>query len=128
MRVLLDTHVFLWWIDDDRRLSQTARDVIAEGQNDILFSAVCGWEIAIKASLGRIEAPADFARFLTGQITKNDFRVQVIELAHTLQVRELPHHHRDAFDRLLIATCQVEKIPLLTSDSQLSAYEIETIW
>lgn len=128
MRLLLDTHAFLWWIDDDPRLSKTSRDLIADGKNEVFLSVACAWELAIKASLGRIKLPGKLGPFLTQQIGENGFEVLTIQLAHALRVHELPHHHKDPFDRLLIATSQAEDMPILSRDEALADYEVEVIW
>lgn len=128
MRLLLDTHAFLWWIDDDSRLSETSRDLIADGKNEIFLSVASAWEMAIKASLGRIGFPDKLGPFLTRQIGENGFEVLAIQLAHALRVHELPHHHKDPFDRLLIATSQAEDMPILSRDEALADYEVEVIW
>jgi PIN domain nuclease of toxin-antitoxin system len=128
MRLLLDTHAFLWWIFDDGRLSRTARDLIADPRAEILFSAVSGWEIAIKARTGRLDLPADVQRFVQDQVRHNGLRVLPVELRHALRVHALPDHHRDPFDRLLVAQAQVEAVPLLSRDPLLAGYEVELRW
>ena len=128
MRLLLDTHAFLWWVFDDARLSPAARDLIADPAAEILFSAVSAWEIAIKARTGRLDLPADVPEFVADQVRRNRFRVLPVELSHALRVHTLPDHHRDPFDRLLVAQAQVEAVPLLSRDSQPRAYEVELRW
>jgi len=128
MRLLLDTHAFLWWIFDDRRLSPTARDLIADPSAEILFSVVSAWEIAIKARTGRLDLPADVPAFVQDQVRRNRFTVLPIALRHALQVHALPDHHRYPFDRLLVAQAQVEKVPLLSRDAQSAAYDVELRW
>lgn len=128
MRLLLDTHAFLWWITDDSQLSARARQSIADGGNDVFFSAASGWELAIKAGLGRLTLPADLERFLTAQLEANAFQVLPVFLSHALRVNALPDHHRDPFDRLLVAQAQVEGMAILSGDSQLSRYPIEVVW
>jgi PIN domain nuclease of toxin-antitoxin system len=126
--VLLDTHVFLWWINDDPRLSGRAREVISDGGNDLLFSAASGWEIAIKAGLGKLKVSGDLGAYLTGQLSENSVQVLPVYLSHTLRVADLPHHHRDPFDRLLVAQALVEKLPLMSADPEISRYPVETVW
>ncbi len=128
MRVLLDTHVFLWWVLDDSRLSERAREIIGEGKNDVLFSVASGWEIAIKSRLGRLRVPDDFERFMTDQLQLNDFRVLAVELAHALHVRSLPDHHRDPFDRMLVAQSRIEGLPIVGCDRRLADYGVELLW
>jgi PIN domain nuclease of toxin-antitoxin system len=128
MRVLLDTHAFLWWITEDRRLSARARKVLADGGNGLLLSAASGWEIAIKASLGRITLPIPIDRFLSEQLHRNGIGTLPIEMSHALHVHVLPLLHRDPFDRLLVAQAQLEKLRILTSDRQVAQYDVETLW
>jgi PIN domain nuclease of toxin-antitoxin system len=128
MRLLLDTHAFLWWVLDDPRLSTTGRELIADPATEVLFSAVSGWEIAIKARTGRLDLPKDVPGFVLDQLRRNRFSVLPIELRHTLRAHGLPEHHRDPFDRLLVAQAEIEAVPLLSRDPLLAAYGIELRW
>ncbi|MBI3947615.1 MAG: type II toxin-antitoxin system VapC family toxin [Armatimonadetes bacterium] len=128
MRVLLDTHVFLWWAVDDPRLSATARAVLLDKRNEVLLSAVTGWEIDIKAQLGKLSLADPPAAFVADQIQVHGFVVLPIQMDHVLRVFDLPHHHRDPFVRLLIAQSGVEGIPLLTGDVVFGRYAVDTIW
>lgn len=128
MRLLLDTHAFLWWVFDDPRLSAAARTLIAEPEADLLFSTVSAWEIAIKARTGRLDLPADVPGFVTDQVRQNRLQVLPVGLDHALRVHSLPDHHRDPFDRLLVAQAEVENLPLLSRDPLLAAYGIEIRW
>ncbi|MFY9301943.1 MAG: type II toxin-antitoxin system VapC family toxin [Atribacterales bacterium] len=128
MKALLDTHVFLWWITDDQRLSSRVREIIADGTNEILFSAASGWEIAIKTRLGRLQLPDDPKIFIPEQLELNAIEVLPVQIGHALHVYQLPSHHRDPFDHLLIAQAQLEKLPILTADPQISRYPVEVIW
>ncbi len=128
MRVLLDTHVFLWWISDDPRLSALAREVIANPGNDVLVSAVSAWEIAIKGALGRIELPDDPERFLPEQLAVNSMTSLPILFGHALRVFHLPQHHRDPFDRLLVAQAQVEGLPIVSGDRHVAKYSVDVLW
>jgi len=128
MKVLLDTHVFLWWITDDPRLSSRAREIIADGANEVFLSAASGWEIAIKAKLGRLRLPDVPERFIPEQLRLNAIETLPVQMSHALHVYKLPDHHRDPFDRLLIAQAQLEKLPVLTADPQISRYPVKVIW
>ena len=128
MKALLDTHAFLWWVTDDPRLSERAREIIGDGRNDIFFSAASAWEVAIKARLQKVRVPGDFERFITDQLQLNDFRVLAVELAHALHVHALPDHHRDPFDRLLVAQSRIERLPIVGCDARLRRYGVELVW
>jgi PIN domain nuclease of toxin-antitoxin system len=128
MKALLDTHTFLWWIADDPRLSARVRKIIGEGKNELFLSAASGWEIAIKAELGRLQVPDDLARFISHQLAVNAIASLPVQMSHALHVRTLPRLHRDPFDRLLVAQSQIEDLPILTADAQIAQYPIKTIW
>lgn len=128
MRVLLDTHVFMWWINDDARLSEAARELLSDGGNELLFSVASGWEMATKIGLGKLTVTGNLGSFLSERLTENAMEVLPVSLSHAVGVTELPHHHRDPFDRLLMAQASVEGIPLLTADPHLSQYPVEVIW
>lgn len=127
MRVLLDTQVFLWWVTNDARLSTRARDLISDGDNEVMISAASGWEIAIKSRLGKIQLPESPERFVPAQVISNGFKGLPILLDHALRVCALPDHHRDPFDRILVAQGQVEHLPIITTDPQIARYDIEVI-
>lgn len=133
MRALLDTHAFLWWIADAPGLSDRAREVLADDRNELLFSVASAWEIAIKVSLGKleipeVEVPEDLEQFVTNQVSENAFEVLPVSLKHALGVYSLPQHHKDPFDRLLIAQALAEGIPLLSRDPAFSSYPIKVVW
>jgi PIN domain nuclease of toxin-antitoxin system len=128
MKIVLDTHAFLWWITDDDRLSSHARSVITNRENELLLSAVTGWEIAIKAKLGRIHLPGRLDSFIAKQLKLNAIYSLPIHMSHALHVYNLPHHHRDPFDRLLIAQALLENLPILTMDPQIAKYKIKVVW
>ena len=119
MRILLDTHILLWWLKDDRRLSDTAVNIIGNAANDIYISAVNAWEIAIKKSLGRVQIDMD--EFLKS-IKSSGLGVLNITVNHACQVSNLPNHHKDPFDRMLIAQSIIEPMRLLTHDDTLVQY------
>jgi PIN domain nuclease of toxin-antitoxin system len=128
VKFLLDTSTFLWWVTDSDRLSPKARDVLADGNNEVWFSAVSGWEIVIKAGLGRVVLPEDPEQFLPKQLAANAFQVLPIHLRHTLRVSILPSLHRDPFDRLLVAQALVEELTILSGDAQLAGYPVPVVW
>lgn len=128
MRYLLDTHTFLWWIADDPRLSSTARLIIRDAENQILFSAASAWEIAIKAQLGRLDFVHDPSELIPRLIAENALLGLPIEVSHALQVLKLPLPHRDPFDRILVAQAQVERLPILTADPLIAQYDVAIAW
>ena len=127
MRILLDTHVFLWWIADDARLTPAARAVIADPANDIHFSVISAWEIAVKTRLGRLVLPEDPERFIPQQVAKNGFLPLPLHLRHALRVGALPDVRRDPFDRLLVAQAVIEGLHVLTADPSFRGYPVEVI-
>lgn len=110
MTLLLDTHVVLWWLDDPALLSEDARDAIADPVNDVFVSAVVAWEIAIKRGLGTVTAPPDFET----AIRASGFRELPVTVAHAFATESLPLHHRDPFDRMLIAQAIVEAATIVS--------------
>ena len=128
MRILLDTHAFLWWIANDQRLSQRSIEFISDGSNELLLSVASGWEIAIKVGLGRLDIPEPLDRFISEQLFRNHIGVLPVQLSHALQVHKLPQLHRDPFDRMLITQAQVESLSILSSDKRFADYDIEVLW
>lgn len=128
MKVLLDTNAFLRWVEDDAALSKKARDVISSPDNEIFVSMVIPWELAIKSSLKKIRLSLPVERYVTSHIETNGFRLLGIELEDVALVETLPLHHRDPFDRLLVAQASNRKLPVVSADSALSAYSIKRIW
>ena len=128
MKLLLDTHVFLWWIADAPQLPSYVRGLIADGKNELFFSAASCWEIAIKAQLGKISLPASPDLFIADQMTVNAIQSLPVSAIHALHVFHLPAHHRDPFDRILVAQSELEGLPIVTSDPFISKYKIRTVW
>ena len=128
MRLLLDTHVFLWWITDDERLSPRARALIADGNNELFLSAASAWEIVAKLRLGRVTLAGDPSSIIPEQLALNGIHSLPIQAVHALRLSALPPHHRDPFDRLLIAQAQAENLTVLTTDGRFAAYGIATTW
>ena len=120
MTLLLDTHTFLWWLEDPQLLSPAARKAIGNGANTVYISAVVAWEIAIKRALGKLDAPDD----LETAIVANRFIPLPVTIAHALAVETLPHHHRDPFDRLLIAQARHEGFRLVSRDPRIPLYDV----
>jgi PIN domain nuclease of toxin-antitoxin system len=128
MRLLLDTHTFLWFVLNDPQLSATAQQFISEPRNDVLISPASYWEVAIKVGLRKLDLHAPYDDFMRQGIDGNDFEILPIEPRHTSVLTTLPLHHRDPFDRLMIAQAMVEGIPLVSADAALDQYPITRLW
>ena len=128
MRAILDTHVFLWWNMDDPQLSNSVREIIADGRNELFLSAASAWEIAIKAGRGRLSLPVQPQQYVAERLVLHGFQPLPITPSHALQVSVLPDHHRDPFDRLLVAQGQLEDMPILTADPMIARYDVKTLY
>ena len=124
MRILIDTHIFLWFINNDSQLSLTAK-IPLESDVELLLSVVSLWEIAIKISTGKMTLPKPFEIFIPEQLQQNDIGVLPIKTDHLTYVTTLPFHHRDPFDRLLIAQSIVEGISIVSVDSAFDPYKVD---
>jgi PIN domain nuclease of toxin-antitoxin system len=128
MRLLLDTHTFLWFFVGDNTLSQTARTLIEDESTEKFFSIASLWEIAIKVSIGKLTLTAPFDDIFPDQLANNGIDVLSITPAHTSAVTTLPFHHRDPFDRLLIAQAIIEQMELVSTDSAFDDYPVKRLW
>ena len=127
MEVLLDTHALVWWFNDPTKLSKRASHVIANSDNTVLVSAVTAWELAIKVNLGKLDALA-FVIDLARHAEEEGFTELPIRIPQATRAGLLPLHHRDPFDRLLVAQAQALNIPILSADAILDRYDIKRIW
>lgn len=128
MRVLLDTHVFLWWLDSDRRLSKRARTLVANEETEVLVSAASAWEISIKAACGKLPGALDVAADVLGCIRAQRFVPLDLTVLHAQRAGSLPALHGDPFDRALIAQSLVEGVPILSDDTVFDGYGVTRIW
>lgn len=128
MRVLLDTHAMYWYIDGDPQLSTTARTSIQDASNEVLVSPASFWEIAIKVSLGKWQLNRSFEEFVDIGLNQYGFQLLPILPSHTAKIITLPFHHKDPFDRLLIAQAMVEGVFIISNDPALDAYGITRLW
>ena len=124
MKLLLDTHAALWWLSDDARFGEAAARQLTDPTNQVLLSAAVVWEVGIKRSLGKLEAPRDLAPTLL----EAGALALPVDLDHAAAVEALPWHHRDPFDRLLVAQAHVEDAALVSGDAVLDAYGVRRVW
>ncbi len=127
MKILLDTQCWLWWIAAPEKLSQGARRRIADKRNTVYLSAASSWEIAIKYSIGKLPLPEPPLQFIPTRLARDAITALPIEIMHTLYVANLPRHHKDPFDRILISQSIKEDIPIMTVDKQFELYEANII-
>ena len=124
MRLLLDTHAAIWWLSDDPRLGVGAAAQLDDESNQVLLSAAVVWEVAIKRSVGKLDTPDGFGpTLLAGGAV-----ALPISIEHAAGVEQLPHHHRDPFDRLLVSQAKIEKATIVSSDERLHAYDVPILW
>jgi PIN domain nuclease of toxin-antitoxin system len=128
VRLLLDTHSFLWFINGSPQISTNARTLIEDASNQPLLSAASLWEMAIKLSLGKLSLAQPFEVLIPQQMRLNGIKLLGIEIEHTAAVSKLPFHHRDPFDRLLIAQAMVEQMPIVSADMAFDTYSIKRLW
>ena len=127
MTLLIDTHCWLWWLTEPEKLRAPAVALLNEAATKILLSAVSSWEIAIKYSLGKLDLPEPPEEFVAARLRRDRIQALAIEHSHALKTAGLPYHHRDPFDRLLVAQAMVLDIPIMTVDPAFDAYEVQVI-
>ena len=128
MKLLLDTHTFLWFIIGSSNITANARALIEDETNEKFFSLASLWEIAIKVSIGKLTLSAQFEDVFPGQLINNGIELLEIKVEHTAKVATLPYHHRDPFDRLLVAQAIVEQMHIISVDSFFDAYSVTRQW
>jgi PIN domain nuclease of toxin-antitoxin system len=128
MKYLLDTSVWLWSLTASERINKKARQLLASGQEELYLSAASSWEISIKWALGRLPLPEPPGSYVPKRLAAQGIRPLAITHTHALTVSELPAHHSDPFDRLLIAQAQVEDMVILTADRALEPYGVKILW
>jgi len=128
MKVLVDILTFIWWNTDDPLLSVRAKEIIADGNNEVFLSAASVWEITIKTAKGRLVLPEPPAQYVASRMSLYRFQSLAVQISHAAHVFELPPYHSDPFDRVLIAQSQVESLPLVTKDDDIRRYDLEIIW
>src|SRR5690349_18515013 len=128
MKVLFDTHSFIWWATEPTKLSELALTSCQDKDNILLLSVASVWEMQIKLQLGKLTFKLPLEQIINNQRRTNGVRILTITLSHVLALQDLPLHHKDPFDRLLIAQATVEQIPILSADSLIGRYPIKCLW
>ena len=127
MRLLLDTHIFIWWADEPEKLSPAALSALEDEANELLLSVASVWEMQIKVQLGKLKLNLPLKELVNNQQETNELTVSPVELTHVLALDALPFHHKDPFDRLLIAQSIEEGLTIVTADSQFAAYSVKLL-
>ena len=128
MNLLIDTHTFLWFIAGSEKLSNQAKNLIEDETNQVYLSVASLWELANKVSLGKLSFSEPFEDFIPEQLNNNSIELLGIDTRHASKVASLPFHHRDPFDRLLVAQALSNEIPMISADEMLDLYGINRIW
>jgi PIN domain nuclease of toxin-antitoxin system len=128
MKILLDTHTFLWWDSSPEKLGKTITELLSQTENVVYVSVVTAWEIQIKKQLGKLSLTVPLAELLESQQEVNDVNILQVQLNHVLALDELPFHHKDPFDRLLVAQARIEGMEIATADPVFSKYDVKVIW
>ena len=127
MKLLLDTHIFIWWADQPEKLSPAALSALEDENNELLLSVASVWEMQIKIQLGKLKLSLPLKELVKNQQETNDLTISPVALSHVLALDALPFHHKDPFDRLLIAQSIEEDLTLVTADSQFFAYSVKLL-
>lgn len=128
MTLLLDSHALIWFAEDDPNLSRRAKAAVEDAANSVFYSAATIWELAIKLQLGKIRMSLDLASEFRQRLEERGFEFLPIDYGHAAHVASLPLHHRDPFDRLLVAQAKLEGLTMISHDGQLDAYGIHRLW
>lgn len=127
MRYLLDTHIWLWMLSSPDRLNRATRDLVENPSTELFLSSASAWEIAIKYSIGRLRLPEHPEKYVPARMEITRVKWLAVEGIHALRVANLPPHHRDPFDRLLVAQSQIEQLPIITVDPALELYDVSLV-
>lgn len=128
MKLLFDTHAFIWWDNQPAKLSAAARAACEDPANELFFSVASAWEMQIKLQLGKLKLHKALAEILHEQRQTNGIQIMLVTLDHVLALEQLPDHHKDPFGRLLIAQANVEAASLVSSDSVVASYPVSVVW
>ena len=128
MRVLIDTHVFIWWTSDVKKLSSRVHDLLLDPSTEAILSMVSIWEMQIKLSLGKLQFRTALSELVDDEINRNRIELLPLSLSHIYALSNLPHHHRDPFDRILIAQSMEEDLQILSIDEMFDTYDVKRLW
>jgi PIN domain nuclease of toxin-antitoxin system len=128
MKILLDTHAFLWAISGNSKLSDKARSAYLDSNNELFFSTISYWEIGIKISIGKLELDKNWQKIIDKEMNNNGIKWLDLKKEHVQGIINLKFHHRDPFDRLLIAQAKFEQLTVMTIDKNISKYNVKTLW
>jgi len=128
MKLLIDTHCWLWWLSAPDKINRRAQRLVANRDHEVFLSAASCWEMAIKVALGKLRIEEPLHLFVPSRLAAQGMQQLAVTHAHALRVALLPHHHRDPFDRMLVAQAQLEGLTILTADRQLEPYDVDTVW
>jgi PIN domain nuclease of toxin-antitoxin system len=126
VKYLLDTHIFIWWITDNPKLSPNIRSVVSDDGNELYLSTASIWEMMIKSKLQKLQLTDDPKTFIKEQVKINSINILDVKMEHSLETYELPDIHKDPFDRILIAQAKIEKLTIITTDSYIVEYDVNT--
>ncbi len=128
MQYLIDTHVLIWWMTSDNRLSTTAKDLIKSHRNNIYWSVASSWEVSIKYALGKLEFDEPPENLIPSELDKNHIETLAIMNNHAFLAGQLPAHHKDPFDRMLVAQARIESLGVISNDSKFKFYDADVYW
>lgn len=128
MRILIDTHVFIWWTSDSQKLSLTVYNLLTNPKTQVILSVVSIWEMQIKLSLGKLELKTALPELVEDEVKQNRIELLPLDLSHIYALSNLPNYHRDPFDRLLIAQAKREELVIISIDEKFDGYDIERLW
>jgi PIN domain nuclease of toxin-antitoxin system len=128
VKLLLDTHAFLWWVEGAPVLGRRARAEVSNPDNEVFFSIASCWELAIKLSLENLRLTQSLDRFILDQLTRNGFVLFGVEFRHVVRVADLPFHHRDPFDRVLVAQALQDELAIVSADRVFRKYGVTVVW
>ncbi|MBO1051921.1 MAG: type II toxin-antitoxin system VapC family toxin [Dolichospermum sp. DET73] len=128
MRILIDTHVFIWWTSDSQKLSLTVYNLLTSPKTQVILSVVSIWEMQIKLSLGKLELKTALPELVEDEVKQNRIELLPLDLSHIYALSNLPNYHRDPFDRLLIAQAKSEELVIISIDEKFDGYDIERLW